>query len=198
MTLSDRFSEAVGYANLVHRLQTRKGTEIPYVSHLLAVASIVLERGGDEDEAIAALLHDAPEDCGGHPILEQIRQQFGDRVADIVHGCSDSLEADPLAKEAWRPRKEQYHAHVRKTTNASVLLVSAADKLHNARAMLSDRQRLGPVLWARFNGGRDGTLWNYEVLLEVYVTSGDDRVRAIAAELAPVVLTPPRKLVAAE
>ncbi|HET6275980.1 MAG TPA: HD domain-containing protein [Candidatus Cybelea sp.] len=187
MTLSDRFSEALGYANLVHRNQARKGTEIPYVSHLLAVASIVLERGGDEDEAIAAVLHDAPEDCGGAPILEQIRNRFGDRVAEIVDGCSDSLEVDPLAKEAWRPRKERYHNHVRETSNASVLLVSAADKLHNARAMLSDRQRLGPALWDRFNGGRDGTLWNYEVLLEVYAASTDDRVRAIAAELAPIV-----------
>lgn len=187
MTLSDRFSEALTYANRVHRPQTRKGTDIPYVSHLLAVASIVLERGGDEEEAIAALLHDAPEDCGGRPILEQIREQFGDRVAGIVDGCSDSLEADPLVKEAWRPRKERYHNHVRTTTNASVLLVSAADKLHNARAMLSDRQRLGPVLWDRFKGGRVGTLWNFEVLLEVYAAATDDRVRAIAAELAPVV-----------
>jgi len=185
--LSDRFSEALSYANLVHRPQTRKGTEIPYVSHLLAVASIVLERGGDEDEAIGALLHDAPEDCGGRPILEQIRQQFGDRVAAIVEGCSDSLESDPLAKEAWRPRKERYHTHVRAIPNASVLLVSAADKLHNARSMLSDRQRLGPTLWERFKGGRDGTIWNFEVLLEVYAASTDDRVRAIASELAPVV-----------
>jgi (p)ppGpp synthase/HD superfamily hydrolase len=185
--LSDRFSEALGYANQVHRLQTRKGTKIPYVSHLLAVASIVLERGGDEDEAIAALLHDAPEDCGGRPILEQIRKQFGDRVAEIVEGCSDSLESDPLVKEAWRPRKERYHNHVRETANPSVLLVSAADKLHNARSMLSDRQRLGPTLWERFKGGRDGTIWNFEVLLEVYAASTDDRVRAIAAELAPVV-----------
>ncbi|MGA8574343.1 MAG: HD domain-containing protein [Candidatus Cybelea sp.] len=187
MTLSDRFSEALGYANLVHRTQTRKGTEIPYLSHLLAVASIVLERGGDEDEAIAAVLHDAPEDCGGLPQLEQIREQFGDRVAEIVEGCSDSLEIDPLAKEAWRPRKKRYHDHVRATSNPSVLLVSAADKLHNARAMLSDRQRLGPIVWDRFKGGRDGTLWNYEVLLEVYAASTDERVRAIAAELAPIV-----------
>lgn len=186
-TLSDRFSEALGYANAVHRAQTRKGTDVPYVSHLLAVASIVLERGGSEDEAIAALLHDAPEDCGGEEQLEQIRVRFGDRVAEIVEGCSDSLESDPLAKEAWRPRKERYHAHVRETSNASVLLVSAADKLHNARSTLSDRQRLGPALWERFSGGRDGTLWNYEVLLEVYATSTDERVRAIAAELGPVV-----------
>lgn len=186
-TLSDRFSEALGYANLVHRAQKRKGSDIPYVSHLLAVASIVLERGGSEDEAIAALLHDAPEDCGGEEQLEQIRVRFGDRVAEIVEGCSDSLASDPLAKEAWRPRKERYHAHVRETSNASVLLVSAADKLHNARSTLSDRQRLGPAVWERFSGGRDGTLWNYEVLLEVYATSTDERVRAIAAELGPVV-----------
>jgi (p)ppGpp synthase/HD superfamily hydrolase len=185
--LSERFDEAVGYANLVHRNQRRKGTEIPYMSHLLAVASIVLEYGGNEDEAIAALLHDAPEDHGGARELEQVRRRFGQRVAEIVEGCSDSLADDPLAKEPWRSRKERYHGHIRATTDSSVLLVSAADKLHNARATLSDLRRLGPIVWDRFKAGRDGVIWNYEVLVEAYSTSNDARVRQVVAELEPVV-----------
>ena len=187
VVLSDRFADAFTYANAVHRNQRRKRTEIPYVSHLLAVASIVLEAGGDEDEAIAALLHDAPEDQGGHPQLELIRARFGDRVAAIVEDCSDSLEVDPWAKEEWRARKERYHEHARQTSDSSVLLVSAADKLHNARATLADLQRIGPGVWDRFTGGRDGTLWSYETLLKLYADSGDPRVRQLAAELDPIV-----------
>src|SRR5579863_4966267 len=187
VVLSDRFADAFNYANAVHRNQRRKRTEIPYVSHLLAVASIVLEAGGDEDEAIAALLHDAPEDQGGHPQLAQIRARFGDRVATIVEGCSDSLEVEPWAKEEWRLRKERYHNHARQTANSSVLLVSAADKLHNARATLGDLQRVGASVWDRFTGKRDGSLWNYETLLKLYSDSGDPRVRQLAAELDPIV-----------
>jgi (p)ppGpp synthase/HD superfamily hydrolase len=157
------------------------------VSHLLAVASIVLEAGGDEDEAIAALLHDAPEDQGGHPQLEQIRARFGERVAAIVEGCSDSLVVEPWAKEDWRVRKKRYHDRARQTADSSVLLVSAADKLHNARATLADLQRVGPAVWDRFTGGRDGSLWNYEALLKLYAGSGDPRVRQLAAELDPIV-----------
>jgi GTP pyrophosphokinase len=185
--LSDHFADAVAYANAAHREQLRKGTKIPYISHLLAVASIVLDHGGDEDEAIGAILHDAPEDCGGLPQLDKIRQRFGDRVAEIVGGCSDSLATDPLTKEPWHLRKERYHDHVRQTNDSSVLLVSAADKLHNARATMADLGRDGPDVWRRFRGGRDGALWNYTVLLDVYSKSSDPRVRAIAAELAPVV-----------
>jgi (p)ppGpp synthase/HD superfamily hydrolase len=187
VVLSDRFADALAYANAVHRNQRRKRTEIPYVSHLLAVASIVLEAGGDEDEAIAALLHDAPEDQGGHPQLEQIRASFGKRVAAIVEGCSDSLEVEPWAKEEWRARKERYHDNARQTADSSVLLVSAADKLHNARATLADLQRVGPGVWDRFTGRRDGTLWNYETLLALYADSSDPRVRQLAAELGPIV-----------
>jgi (p)ppGpp synthase/HD superfamily hydrolase len=187
VVLSDRFADAFAYANSVHRNQGRKGTEIPYVSHLLAVASIVLEAGGDEDEAIAALLHDAPEDQGGHPQLEQIRVRFGDRVAAIVEGCSDSLTVEPWAKEDWRVRKERYHDHARRTADSSVLLVSASDKLHNARATLADLQRVGPGVWDRFTGGREGSLWNYETLRKLYADSDDPRVRQLAAELDPIV-----------
>jgi (p)ppGpp synthase/HD superfamily hydrolase len=185
--LSDRFADALTYANRAHRDQHRKGTAIPYVSHLLAVASIVLDHGGTEEEATAALLHDAPEDCGGQPRLDEIRAQFGDNVADIVAGCSDSLVSDPLAKDPWHIRKERYHDHVQEMTNASVLLVSAADKLHNATATAADLRRDGPAVWKRFQGGREGTIWHYQVLLAIYAKSGDPRVRAIAAELDPVV-----------
>lgn len=157
------------------------------MSHLLAVASIVLEYGGDEDEAIAALLHDAPEDHGGARELEQIRRRFGERVAVIVEGCSDSLAEDPRNKEAWRERKERYHSSLRDTTDSSILLVSAADKLHNARATLSDVRRLGPTVWNRFRRGREGVLWNYEALLAAYSASKDDRVQGVFAELQPVV-----------
>ncbi len=187
VVLSDRFADAFAYANGVHRNQRRKRTEIPYVSHLLAVAGIVLEAGGDEDEAIAALLHDAPEDQGGHPQLEKIRVRFGDRVAAIVEGCSDSFAVEPWAKEEWRARKERYHDRARRTADTSVLLVSAADKLHNARATLADLQRVGPGVWDRFTGGREGSLWNYETLLKLYAESGDPRVRQLAAELSPIV-----------
>jgi (p)ppGpp synthase/HD superfamily hydrolase len=187
VVLSDRFADAFAYANAVHRSQRRKGAGIPYVSHLLAVAGIVLETGGDEDEAIAALLHDAPEDQGGHPQLEQIRARFGGRVAAIVEGCSDSLEVEPWAKEEWRARKERYHDNARQTTDSSVLLVSAADKLHNARATLADLQRVGPGVWDRFTGAREGTIWNYETLLKLYAGSSDPRVRQLAAELDPIV-----------
>ncbi len=185
--LSDRFADALTYANRAHRHQHRKGTAIPYVSHLLTVASIVLDHGGTEEEAIAALLHDAPEDCGGQPRLDEIRVQFGDSVADIVAGCSDSLVTDPLAKDPWQIRKQRYHDHVRQTADTSVLLVSAADKLHNATATAADLKRDGPAVWKRFKGGREGAIWNYQVLLAIYAKSDDPRVRAIAAELDPVV-----------
>jgi (p)ppGpp synthase/HD superfamily hydrolase len=187
MMLSERFDDAVAYAGLVHRNQRRKGTDIPYMSHLLAVASIVLEYGGDEDEAIAALLHDAPEDQGGARQLDEIRRRFGARIAEIVEGCSDTLVEDPQNKEPWRGRKERYHSRLGETTDSSILLVSAADKLHNARATLSDVRRLGPTVWNRFKGGRDGVIWNYEALLATYGASEDARVRGVVAELQPVV-----------
>jgi len=187
VVLSDRFDRAFAYANLVHRDQRRKGTESPYVSHLIAVASTVLENGGDEDEAIAALLHDAVEDQGGRPRLEEIRRQFGQRVAEIVEGCSDSLAEDPTAKDPWSERKERYHARMRETNDASVLLVSVADKLHNASATLRDLRREGAGVWNRFSRGRDGVISNYQTMLEIYSESDDARVRQLAAELSPVI-----------
>jgi GTP pyrophosphokinase len=142
----------------------RKGTRIPYVTHLLAVASLVGEQGGDEDQVIAALLHDAVEDQGGAPTLEAIRGRFGQEVASIVAGCTD---AETVPKPPWRQRKEAYLEHLHKAP-ACVRLVSAADKLHNARAIVSDLRSLGSELWPRFNGGRDGTLWYYEGLIRAF------------------------------
>lgn len=166
--LGDRFERALQHANRLHAAQTRKGTGIPYVSHLLSVAAIVLEDGGDEDEAIAALLHDAVEDQGGRPTLDEIRSVFGDRVAEIVEGCSDT---DVVPKPPWRRRKELYIEHLR-TARPEVLRVSAADKLHNARAILADFRRHGDALWPRFSGAREGTLWYYRTLIGAYREAG--------------------------
>jgi (p)ppGpp synthase/HD superfamily hydrolase len=153
--LTERFDEALVFASRLHASQVRKGTTIPYLSHLLGVASLVLEAGGDEDEAIAGLLHDAVEDQGGQPTLEEIRRRFGDRVAAIVEACTD---ADTTPKPPWRQRKERYVAHIAGAP-ADARRVSSADKLCNARAILLDYRILGETLWGRFSGGKDGTLW---------------------------------------
>lgn len=168
MKLSTRFEEALVLATCLHADQTRKGTAIPYISHLLAVTAIVLEHGGNEDEAIAALLHDAIEDQGGATTREEIRRQFGDRVVEIVDGCTDT---DVMPKPAWRARKEAYLAHISEAT-APVRLVSAADKLHNARAILEDYRIVGEALWKRFNGGKEGTLWYYRSAIDALRKSG--------------------------
>jgi (p)ppGpp synthase/HD superfamily hydrolase len=165
MALSDRYYEALDYAARLHAPQVRKGTDVPYVSHLLAVSSLVLEHGGDEDEAIAALLHDAVEDQGGAAVAEEIRRRFGTRVADIVVACSD-CDSDVRPKPAWRPRKEAHLDRLR-TASPSVLLVVAADKLHNARSITVEYRRSGEELWSRFNGGRDDILWYYRSTLAI-------------------------------
>jgi GTP pyrophosphokinase len=162
--LSPRFSDALFFTCQLHRDQARKGTTIPYVSHLLAVTAIVLEHGGSEDEAIAALLHDAVEDQGGATTREAIRVRFGESVAAIVDGCTD---ADTIPKPPWKERKEKYVAHIPHASH-SVRLVSAADKLHNARAILADYHQLGEELWRRFNGRREGTLWYYRALADAF------------------------------
>ena len=172
MSYGEKFEEALLYASRLHRDQTRKGTDTPYVTHLLAVAAIVGESGGTEDEVVAALLHDAPEDRGGKERLQDIRERFGDEVAEIVAGCTDTYE-DP--KPEWRPRKEAYVAHVA-TAPASVRLVSAADKLHNARTILADLRSLGDELWDRFTGGKEGTLWYYRALVEAYAGAGENPI----------------------
>ncbi len=168
MPLSARFEEALVYAAHLHRDQVRKATPVPYVSHLLAVASLVLEHGGTEDEAIAGLLHDAIEDQGGRKTRDEIATRFGATVVDIVEGCTDS---DVEPKPAWRPRKEAYVAHIARAS-AATRLVSAADKLHNARSILRDYRDQGEELWARFKGGRDGTLWYYRALCDAFRQAG--------------------------
>jgi GTP pyrophosphokinase len=168
MILSDRFTEALAYAAALHNSQVRKGTQIPYISHLMAVAAIVLEYGGTEEEAIAALLHDAVEDQGGRPTLEDIRARFGAGVANIVEGCTDT---DIQPKPEWRTRKQAYLSHIGHASD-SVRFVSAADKLHNASAILRDYLRLGENVWERFNGGKEGTLWYYRSLVEAYSAAG--------------------------
>ncbi|MBL6929255.1 MAG: HD domain-containing protein [Rhodospirillales bacterium] len=164
----------------LHDGQTRKNTQIPYVSHLLGVCAIVLDCGGDEDEAIAALLHDAVEDQGGAPTLARIRETFGDRVAEIVDGLSDAY-GEP--KPPWKERKDTYLAGLGDHCQSTVL-VSAADKLYNARTILKDYREVGEEVWARFNGGRDGTLWYYRALLETLDGKGSD---TLVSELRLVV-----------
>jgi (p)ppGpp synthase/HD superfamily hydrolase len=159
-----RVEEAIAYAAQAHRGQMRKASEVPYLAHLLAVASLVWEHGGTDDQVIAALLHDVVEDQGGRPRLDDVRARFGDRVAAIVEACSDSL-ADTTAaerKRPWKERKVEYLAHLASSdVPAEALAVVAADKLHNARSVLLDRRRLGDTVWDRFNAGVDDQLWYY-------------------------------------
>jgi (p)ppGpp synthase/HD superfamily hydrolase len=166
--LSQRFREALDFSAALHARQIRKGSGIPYVSHLLAVTAIVLEYGGSEDQAIAALLHDAVEDQGGAAARAEIARRFGPEVARIVDGCSDT---DALPKPPWRERKERYIAHL-PSAPADERLVSAADKLHNARAILRDVRAIGLVTFERFNAGLDGTLWYYRALVQAYRAHG--------------------------
>lgn len=176
MNLSSRYEAALVMATQLHASQKRKGTSIPYVSHLLAVSSLVLEHGGNENQAIAALLHDALEDQGGLSTLDKIRDGFGDVVADIVDHCTDAYE-DP--KPEWRIRKEEFVASIaEKPLDAT--LVSRADKLHNARAILNDLRSLGDELWGRFTDGKKGTLWYYQSPADAF----DDTLgNSLSAEL---------------
>lgn len=181
-TLGTRFEQALVYATRLHAAQVRKGSQVPYIAHLLAVAALVLESGGSEEEAIAALLHDAVEDQGGYAQLDEIRDRFGAQVAEIVAACSDAFTTP---KPPWRERKEAYLLHLQEAS-PSVRRVSLADKLHNARALLRDYRREGEHTWARFNGGREGTLWYYHRLVEVFQATGSD---PSTEELARVVET---------
>lgn len=163
--LSERFDEALAYAAQLHRTQERKGSGIPYVGHLLSVASLVIEGGGTEDQAIAGLLHDAVEDQGGAPTLAEIRARFGDGVATIVEECSDT---DQVPKPPWKARKQAYVDHLGYASKAT-LLVSLADKLDNARAILRDHRSDGPAVWQRFSEQDPREhLWYYRSLLAVY------------------------------
>ncbi len=167
--LGDRFETALLMAHRLHRSQERKCSTVPYISHLMSVAALVLEEGGNEDEAIAALLHDAIEDQGGAGTRELLRETFGDRVCAIIKGCTES-EVQP--KPAWRERKER---HLAQLVNAppSVLRVTIADKLHNIRSLLADYERMGDRIWSRFGGGKVGTIWYYRAMVDQLRSAGN-------------------------
>lgn len=171
--LTERYEQALIFVNNLHSKQLRKGTTIPYMSHLMGVSSIVLEDGGDEDEAIGALLHDTIEDCsdeypgGAVALRRDIRKQFGNTVLEIVEHCTD---ADTKPKPPWHSRKQSYIDSIaNKPDNA--LRVSCSDKLHNARAILRDYREHGEELWGRFKGGRD-SLWYYSSLVSAFKETG--------------------------
>ena len=170
--LGPRFLRAFLFAAEKHSGQARKASTIPYIAHLMGVASLALEAGGDEDIAIAALLHDVVEDCGGAPMLKEVRRRFGKHVAEMVDGCTD---ADTEPKPPWRERKEKYIRRL-KTEAADTRLVSASDKLNNIRSIISDYRAIGESVWSRFNGGRDGTLWYYRTLRDEFLRSKPNRV----------------------
>jgi (p)ppGpp synthase/HD superfamily hydrolase len=180
MKLTDRFEQALVYAVRLHGKQMRKGTQIPYTVHLLSVAALVLENGGDEDQAIAGLLHDAVEDQGGLPRLEEIQKLYGEKVAIIVDGCTDAYH---IPKAPWQQRKELYLKRLQSAT-PDVRLVSLADKVHNARSLLASLYQEGNSAWSRFNGGKTGTLWYYKNLVQVFQQTGYDY---LTVELAKVV-----------
>lgn len=164
------FEEALVYAYRLHSKQARKGSDVPYFAHLLGVTALVLEEGGDEEEAIAALLHDAVEDQGGLETLEEIRKRFGERVADMVADLSDAFTSP---KPDWETRKVNYIRHL-KNASPSVRRVALADKLYNAWSILSSHYKVGDEIWKRFNGGKEGTLWYYREVLKVFKETGSD------------------------
>ena len=165
---AQRYGKALAYAAEKHAGQKRKGTKIPYIYHPMAVASLVLEYGGGEDEVIAALLHDVAEDAGGQEALDEIRAKFGMGVAAIVEGCSDTLETP---KPKWLERKKKYVEHLRNAP-PKTRLVSAADKLHNARAIVADQRRVGDAVWKRFTASKEDVLWYYRALVEAFKARG--------------------------
>jgi len=188
LQLTQKFDQASRWAHELHGAQDRKGTGRPYIGHLLSVCAIVLQYGGDEEQAIAALLHDAAEDRGGRPLLEQIERRFGARVAAIVEGCTDTFDTP---KPPWRQRKENYVAHVA-AASPDVRLVSAADKLSNVREITQDYRQAGEAVWERFSGKRDGTLWYYRALAGAFRAAPPDARRgsqlaALIDELARAV-----------
>lgn len=170
--LTRRFEDAFEYAHRVHGSQTRKGTAVPYIGHLMGVVSIVLDDGGSEDEAIAGLLHDAAEDQGGRDRLDDIRSRFGDEVAAMVADCTDSWDTP---KKPWLERKQAYVEHARDLRPSS-LRVSAADKVHNAYAILRDLRNEGEAVWDRFNASSDDVLSYYEGLVRAYRHAGGGRL----------------------
>jgi hypothetical protein len=174
--LAGRFTDSVRYAADAHGAQVRKGTEVPYLSHPLAVAALVLERGGDELQATAAILHDVVEDCGGRPRLDDVRVTFGVEVAGLVETLSDSIPEEGEEKQDWRPRKEAYLRHLEELVadGHPAALVSLCDKLHNARAIVADATEPGgpgEAVWDRFKASPDQTAWYYQQLAATFAGS---------------------------
>lgn len=184
--LTERISEALALAVQAHEKQVRKGTSIPYVAHPMGVASIALEFGADEDQAIAALLHDVLED-GGPQYGPVIKERFGERVLAIVDGCTDGLPDATGKKADWAERKRVYLEHLLQASD-DVLLVSGSDKLHNARAIVSDLLKIGPDVFSRFTAGRDGTLWYYRTLAEIFERRGAPMAAMLTAEVVQMEL----------
>jgi len=188
MKLSEKFEEALVYATRAHGDQMRKKTGIPYIAHILGAAAIALEYGANEIEAIGALLHDTVEDCGGAERLRDIREKFGDDVARIVDGCTDS---DQTPKPPWLDRKRAYVEHL-KDSDSSTRLVSASDKLHNTRAILAELRRTGLEVFERFAGKKDGTLWYYRALVTAFRQHGEhadliDELDRVVSEIEKLV-----------
>jgi len=177
--LTDKIAKALVLAVEAHDGQKRKETSIPYIAHPMGVASIALEHGADEEQAMAALLHDAVED-GGASYAGRIRDLFGDRVADIVAGCTDGVPDEKGQKSAWEVRKRAYLEHL-KSANSDVLLVSGSDKLHNARAIVEDLLNVGLKVYDRFSASKQQTLWYYESLTEIYESRGTPIAKALRA-----------------
>jgi (p)ppGpp synthase/HD superfamily hydrolase len=186
MLLSPRFEHALQYATIIHAGQMRKGSDVPYIAHLLAVTSIALEHGANEDEAIAALLHDAAEDAGGRKRVNDIRVRFGDTVADLVISCTDTMME---RKPEWRSRKEAYVGSIQHKST-SELLITASDKLHNSQSILRDYRELGDDVWERFSSKKEGTLWYYRALANAFMTAPNNtRCKALVEEINRVVTT---------
>ena len=193
--LTKRFIDALEFAAKKHRRQNRKGTTVPYVSHLLSVAGLVLESGGDEDLAIAGLLHDAVEDAegiSGEEMSVLIRSEFGDRVANIVDGCSDAKSSPGGSKPPWKSRKEAYLEHL-KSASIDVLRVSIADKVHNARSIATDQDRLGEVVWDRFTSTSEESRWYYTSLRDIYRERISDSYLIKELDIAIARIWPGRK-----
>jgi len=180
LPISTRFRQALDYTCELHAEHARKGSDVAYISHLLGVVSLAIEYGASEDEAIAALLHDAVEDCGGAETCQAIREKFGEEVTRIVMACSDT---DEIPKPPWKERKEQYLAHLQ-GEDSSVRLVSCCDKIHNLRSILSDYRESGDEVFHRFKAGKEGTLWYYQQLSLIFNALGPERpARDLAATL---------------
>jgi (p)ppGpp synthase/HD superfamily hydrolase len=196
LLLTERFSAAVEYARQLHT-EYRKGTDVPYMAHLLGVASLVMgEAGGrvpvTEDMVIAALLHDTVEDHGGMPRLRDVEQRFGANVARMVAGLSDTFAEDHNKKEGWEERKNGYLERLRNETD-DVLLISAADKLYNAKSILDDHRLIGDAVWERFKRGSRQQLWYFHLLLAVFRTNPTNKIvddfERVVRELTELVRT---------